>query len=897
MNDNSAFITRGTAAYARLVVTYPGRVLAALLVLGVISGWLTSRLQIESDQLSLISPDLAEVKSVKRVVDMVGGAGYLQFALRSNDPVVMKKLADDLVVRMQNAKQPDGTPWVRFITYKVPVDFIQENMVLFIRTEDLIEGRRRISAYMKDQLRRNNPFFIEIKKTEPVKLEMEDLIQKYSAVGKKSIRDDYYISDDRQMLMMLVKPMWNSTDLQQTERFIEYLTGNKYIAVPPPRLKTSGLIGQTATAVGVSLLEDYDELGDSKTVYFGFSGSYKTALDDSYAIQQSLDDVLIISLVGIALATIIFFRKWFPTLLVLSGVVLGTIYTMGFAKLALGDLNMITSMIAAIILGFGIDFGLHFTFRTRIELGMGKRYDEAISSAIINAGRPALVAAVVMAGSFLVLLVSDFRGFSQFGLLSGVGTFLTGACLFAWCPSILMLLGNKNPTWPEKLIGKMTPPSEALNSGATRIPAPRLTLGLCVAVVLGVCAFAVPWTDEPLPTDRPATLLEKLKHGVAFNYNTRALVPPGQPAIRLQDEISRRFQISSDPIAIPTETLEEARDIWYTMTKDPENGFSVDREKFPTVDQVVSIYSFVPPPKTAAANAKILEEWRDELKDIDPKSLPPEMQEKAEFFMKVLSKKPFGVEDVPEIYAANFRSLPETKPENKGYLTFIYPKVDLWDGKNLIRFANQTKVIKGASGKEYPGAGLALLYAKLAEIVLADGRLTVILAMIWILVMHYLDFRSVKLAAASVIPLLVGLVMLMGVMSITGEKLNFMNLVMMPILLGFGVSHGLYLLHRFLEGTPPLVALRSVGSAVASSTLTTIAGFGSLLFAQHYGLQSIGLVACIGLSTTLLVSFTVLAAVLQVLYDAKDATKARADAAAASAAAKATADGQAHAAK
>jgi predicted RND superfamily exporter protein len=63
--------------------------------------------------------------------------------------------------------------------------------------------------------------------------------------------------------------------------------------------------------------------------------------------------------------------------------------------------------------------------------------------------------------------------------------------------------------------------------------------------------------------------------------------------------------------------------------------------------------------------------------------------------------------------------------------------------------------------------------------------------------------------------------------------------------------------------------LRSVGAAVASSTLTTVAGFGSLLAAQHYGLQSIGLVAMIGLSTTLLVSFTVLAAVLQVIYDAQ----------------------------
>jgi uncharacterized protein len=874
MSDQSAFITRITTAYARLVTRHPGRILAVLLTLGVISGYLTSTLTIESDQLSLISQDLPEVKAVRRVIDMVGGAGYLQLALRSDDAKTMKTLSDALYKKLMEAKQPDGTPWVRFITYKVPVDFIQENMVLFIRTEDLAEGKKRISAYMKDQLRRANPFFIEIKKTEPVKLELDDLVQKYSSVGKKSIRDDYYISDDRQMLMLLVKPMWNSTDLAKTEKFVEFLSGHKYNAIPPPKMKTDGLLGEVGTSMGIELLEDYSEMGNSKTIYFGFAGSYKTALDDSYAIQQSLDEVTLIALLGITIVTIIFFRKWFPTLLVLTGVVVGTLYTMGFAKLAFGDLNMVTSIIAAIILGFGIDFGLHFTFRTRIELGMGKPYDKAIFDALVNAGRPALVAAVVVSGSFFVLLVSEFRGFSQFGLLSGVGTLLTGFCLFAWCPSILMLVGRKNPTWPEKLIGKMTPASDNLTTGVTRIPAPKLTLAVMTLVVLGVCAFAVPWSDETPPSDRSLTLLERLKYGTMFNYNTRALVPPGQPAIKLQDEISRRFQISSDPIAVPTETLEEAKDIWYAMTKNPETEFNVDAEKFPTVDQVVSVFSFVPPPKTAEANAKILAEWREELKDIDVKSLPPEMQDKAEFFMKVLSKQPFQVDGVPEIYASNFRSLAETKPENKGYLTFLYPKIGLWDGKNLIKFANQSSLVKGVSGKEYRGAGLPILYAKLAEIVLHDGKVTVLLAAIWILVMHYLDFRSVKLAAASVIPLGVGLVMMLGIMSIIGERLNFMNLVMMPILLGFGVSHGLYLLHRFLEGTPPLVALRSVGAAVASSTLTAVAGFASLIFAQHYGLQSIGIIACIGLGTTLLVSFTVLAAVLQVIYDAQASERA-----------------------
>jgi predicted RND superfamily exporter protein len=111
--------------------------------------------------------------------------------------------------------------------------------------------------------------------------------------------------------------------------------------------------------------------------------------------------------------------------------------------------------------------------------------------------------------------------------------------------------------------------------------------------------------------------------------------------------------------------------------------------------------------------------------------------------------------------------------------------------------------------------------------------------------------------------------MMLGLMSLTNHPLNFMNIIILPILLGFGVSHGLYLLHRFLEGTSPVVALRSVGAAVASSTLTAIAGFASLFVASHNGLKSMGYVACLGLTTTLIVSFTVLAAVLQLMHDAR----------------------------
>jgi hypothetical protein len=824
------------------MVHHPVAVLVTILALLAGSLWATSKLTINSNQLDLISQELPEVKEVKRVIDMVGGSGYLMLALRGADEPTLKRVSDDIAAQLTADKEN-----VRFITYKIPVEFVQEKMVLFIKTEDLAEGKRRIMAYLKDQLRRANPFFIELKKTEPVKLEMQDLVDKYSSVGKKSIRDDYYISADRKMLMILIKPMWDTNEIGKTKVYVEKLGKDlaKY---------------SKENAAGVQLVEDYDLMGDAKKVAYGFTGSYKTAVDDSYAIEESLEPVAIIAFLAIFAITIAFFRKWAPTVIVVSGMVIGTIMTMGFTYITVGELNMITSILGGILMGFGIDYGIHFVFRTRLELGAGKPYDEAIRDAIVNAGRPALVSAVVTSGSFFVLMVSEFRGFSQFGFLAGCGTLILGFTLFAWSPALLALAGRINPAWPQKLIGIMKPPAAANTSGQElRIPKPGRMLAICSVVVVAICACAVPWVSSEPPAGKELGFFERLKYGVRFNYNTRALMPANVPSVKLQDEINARFQISSDPIAVYTPTLEEAKEVYDELT--------LNKDKYPAIDQVVSIFTFVPPPDVAKANRKILDEWQEELKDIDISALPPENQDKAALAMKMLAAQPYDVHGVPDIYAKQFRHLPTTKPENHGYLTFIYPSVDLWDGKLMLQFADQTSVIKTASGKEFRSAGAAQLYARLARIVLSDGKWTVILATLWILVMHFADFRNAPLALASVIPLTVGLAMMLGFMALSDLRLNFMNIIIMPILLGFGVSHGLYLLHRFLEGTSPLVALRSVGAAVASSTLTAVAGFAALLAASHNGLRSMGLVACIGLITTLVVSFTVLAAVMQVLHD------------------------------
>lgn len=840
---------RVAKTYARFVVGHPGTVLLLLAALGAASVYGATRLTLNSNQLDLISQDLPEVKAVKRVIDMVGGTGHLILALRSNNESELKAAADDLAARIEADHEH-----VRTLTYKVPVEFFQENMVLFVKNEDLVEGKKRIMHYLRDQIRRASPFFFELVKNEPVKLDLHDLIEKYNHVGKKSIADDYYISADRQMVLLLIKPMWDANDLARTADLVE-------------RLNALAADYSRTNSRGIKLVEDYQKMGETGTIAYGYTGSYKTNVDDSYAIASSLQPVTIVAFLAIFFITLLFFRRIAPSLIVLTGTALGTILTMGFTYVTVGQLNMITSMLGGILMGFGVDYGIHFTYRTRIELGAGKPYDEALRDAIFYAGRPATVAAVVTGGSFFILMVSQFRGFSQFGLLAGFGTIIIGLTLFSFTPAVLALLGRYRPQLPERLIGHMEPLA-VRTGGEIRIPHPKLVLGIASAVVVILCAFAIPWRDVPVVLDHTATLRERFASGVRFNYNTRALMPENEYSVQLQDEINRRFQISSDPTAVYTRTIEEAKEVWDELKGHPE--------KYSTIDQVVSMYSFVPERENAEANAKVLAEWKDELKDIDPSILPDNLQSKVALFNKILAARPFGVDGLPDNFTSMFRELPTAKPENHGYLTYIYPRVDLWDGKQMLEFADQTAVIHTERGREYRSAGLPILYAKLARIVLWDGKITLLLTTLWILMMHFLDFRSVRLALASVIPLGVGLVMTLGVMALSDHRLNFMNIIILPILLGFGVSHGLYLLHRFLEGTSPVVALRSVGAAVASSTLTAIAGFGALGLASHNGLKSMGFVACLGLTTTLIVSFTVLAAVLQLLHDRRTHIRVRA---------------------
>src|SRR6202012_2699641 len=83
--------------------------------------------------------------------------------------------------------------------------------------------------------------------------------------------------------------------------------------------------------------------------------------------------------------------------------------------------------------------------------------------------------------------------------------------------------------------------------------------------------------------------------------------------------------------------------------------------------------------------------------------------------------------------------------------------------------------------------------------------------------------------------------------------------------IGIGVTNGIHILNRYAEERTPSILARSTGKAVLVSGLTAIAGFGSLVLAQHRGIHSLGVVMATGIAMCMIAGLTFLPALLSLL--------------------------------
>jgi predicted RND superfamily exporter protein len=140
--------------------------------------------------------------------------------------------------------------------------------------------------------------------------------------------------------------------------------------------------------------------------------------------------------------------------------------------------------------------------------------------------------------------------------------------------------------------------------------------------------------------------------------------------------------------------------------------------------------------------------------------------------------------------------------------------------------------------------------------------LVLVLAAVFLLI--YFDFRSWMLTVLSILPVVLGSLWTLGIMGILGIHLNFMNLIVFTMVFGIGVDYGVHVLHRGLQSSPGQLEqdLQKVNKGVVLAALTTLAGFGSLVFSAYPGLQSMGAVALMGVGFSLFFALTLVPVLL-----------------------------------
>lgn len=201
-----------------------------------------------------------------------------------------------------------------------------------------------------------------------------------------------------------------------------------------------------------------------------------------------------------------------------------------------------------------------------------------------------------------------------------------------------------------------------------------------------------------------------------------------------------------------------------------------------------------------------------------------------------------------------------------GRFVVVWTKGSKTDYLNVKRIYDAYATIDTPQG-EVAFAADFFVIPEVYEAIRADGPKVVILSFCVMLVTSIATFRSLSAGAAAAFMVPFSLASLLGIMYVLGLKLNFFNVIALPLLVGMGEDSALHIIARYREeGRQGLaLAVRETGGAVLMTAWTTICGFAAILWADHRGLQSLAWVSVIGVLLVFATSVVLLPALIIVV--------------------------------
>ncbi|MFO0754591.1 MAG: MMPL family transporter [Thermodesulfovibrionales bacterium] len=544
----------------------------------------------------------------------------------------------------------------------------------------------------------------------------------------------------------------------------------------------------------------------------------------------------------------------------LATLLIGLIWTTGFALFAVGSLNLISITFAVLFIGLGIDYSIQFCLRYRELILGGAKQEEGVTVTAQGVGRSLLLSCITTAIGFYSFIPTAYSGVAELGLIAGTGMFISFFMNLTVLPALLSRCSLKG--------GK-----KALSAGEalTSFPYRHSRTVIAAAALLGAgSAFLLP--------------------RVYFDYNPLNLYAKTSEAVVTIKELFREREAKPWTISVLVRGQEEARRLAERLSALKEADmtltlFDLVPEQQPEKLALISDMAlFLPPglgtPRSAALTEaqkyRALTDFAKTLKesplvaspDADPaavrlsaalqrftglladpgrghalwaaleKSVLSDLPALFRMLERSLEARAFTVKDLP-------RSLTEQYVARDGrYRVQVFPRENILQVDALARFVRSVQAV----APEATDAPVVIYESGRA--VISSFQQATVSALVVITLFLLLELRSFSVVVLILIPLLFALA-LTGASSVAlGIPLNFANVIVVPLLVGVGVHSGIIFILRYRTEPPPggNMLRTSNARAVLFSTLTTLISTGSLAFSPHRGIASMGilLTLCFG---------------------------------------------------
>src|SRR6266581_1638071 len=605
-------------------------------------------------------------------------------------------------------------------------------------------------------------------------------------------------------------------------------------------------------------------------------------------MAQSQKDTTVASIASLLICALIFIYGYQQTGRPIKAtlcLIIGLGYTLGFATLVIGHLNVLTITFVPILIGLAIDYGVHLISRYEEELRRGKSEQDALAKAMVFTGQGIFTGAFTTAGAFLAMALTNFKGIQEMGIICGGGLVVCLVPMMTMLP-VLLLRGQQNVI--DHAQGDLA---------ERRARIERLWLQRPVLVtILTVSLTTLALTQIPK---------------VYFDYNLLHMQSEGLPAVVFEKKLIDSTPKSVLYGAVIVTNLPQAMALEQRIKKLPAVEDVESIAKYLPEDQVVKLaiigdikqslagIRFNPPDPSpvnipelsrtlyslygylGAALPEVqqeepalskqfislrdaIERLRKEMLDDNPAKVEPNSLKLAEFQQALFqdvretfqamqnqdNRAPLSIADLPAALRDRFVGVTGKS------LLMVHPKKDLWQRENQKEFIDQLRQID----PNVTGTPVQLYeYITLLKNSYQEASWYALGAIALLVFIH---FRSPLSVALALVPVSVGFIWLGGLMAWLNVPLNPANIMTLPLVIGIGVTNGIHILNRFAEEQSPSILARSTGKAVLVSGLTAIAGFGSLILARHQGIKSLGYVMSTGLATCMIAGLTFLPALL-----------------------------------